>query len=115
MKLPRSVIGKRATVIWRDPCNASVKSHDLAGHSDVPRGTQILATQEEECVIEDITDGVVRLRHTLGRDSVLVPDPSHDVTCTWVQEAVIESIVVYEPSRTLPMGGADDQSGAATE
>jgi hypothetical protein len=101
MKIPRSWIGRRATVVWRDPCSAHVKSH-VKDHSDVPRGPAVLATQEEECVIADNTDGVVMLRHTLGRDSAMVPDPTDDLYCSWVPEALIESVTLYlaEPAKT---------------
>jgi hypothetical protein len=94
MKIPRSWIGRRATVVWRDPCSAHVKSH-VRDHSDVPRGPAVLATQEEEAVIMAIEDGVVTLRHTLGRDSSLVPDPTDDLYLTWVPEAAVESVTLW--------------------
>ena len=94
MKIPRGWIGRRATVTWRDPCSAHVKSH-VKGHSDVPRGPDVLAVQEEEAVIMDVVDGVVTLRHTWGRDSAHVPDPTDDLYLTWVPEALIEKVMLW--------------------
>ena len=96
MKISRAFLGKFCEVVWRDPCSCHVKSHtkDL---SDIPKGRIVLATQRERGVIDDVTDGVVRIVHTIGTDSPLVPDPSTDLYVTWVDEALIESITVYAP------------------
>jgi len=57
----------------------------------------VLATQRERGVIDDVTDGVVRIVHTEGIDSPLVPDPSTDLYVTFVPESLIESITIYAP------------------
>ena len=101
MKVGRQYLGKRVEVVWRDPCSANVKSH-ARDHTDVPKGREVLATQREQGIITDITDGVVRLEHTRGEDSPLVPEPTTDFSLTWVDEALIESIVVYEPTAKVP-------------
>lgn len=101
MKIPRSAIGQLAVITWRDPCSAHVKSH-TRDHSDLPKGTAVLATQVERGVIGDVTDGIVRIEHTEGTDSHLVPDPTDDLYCTWVPEGLIEKLVLYVESRALP-------------
>jgi hypothetical protein len=98
MKVNKSYLGKRVEVIWRDPCSAHIKSHDLKNYADVPKGREVLAYQEEQGVIDDVTDGVVRIRHTKGLDSPIVPDQSADLYYTWVDENLIEKITVFEPS-----------------
>ena len=100
MKIPRGLIGKLVELVWRDPCTAHVKSHARDG-SDIPRGRAILAYQTERGRITDVTEGVVRLEHTRGEDSPLTPDPSTDLSCTWIVEDLIESLTVYEP---VPVG-----------
>ena len=96
MKVSKALVGKFVEVVWRDPCNAHIKSH-TRDHSDVPKGRAILATQRERGVVGDVTEGVVRIEHTLGSDSPLVPDPNDDLSVTWVPEENIESITVFEP------------------
>ena len=94
MKITKAHVGRVCEVVWRDPCSAHVKSHQR-DFSDVPRGTAVLATQRERGVIDDVTDGVVRIVHTVGTDSPVVPDPTTDLYVTWVPDSLIESITVY--------------------
>ena len=96
MKVPRSAVGRIVELVWRDPCHCNVKSHTRDG-SDIPRGRAILATQTERGRITDITDGVIRIEHTRGEDSPLNPDPSIDVSATWVVEDLIESLTLWTP------------------
>lgn len=98
MKITKAYLGRFVEVVWRDPCSASVKSH-ARDRGDIPRGLAVLATQRERGVIDDITDDVVRIIHTEGTDSPLMPDSSLDLYATWVPAALIESIVVYQPVR----------------
>lgn len=96
MKITKAHLGRLAEVVWRDPCSAHVKSH-LSDFSDVPAGLSVLATQRERGVIDNVTDGVIRIVHTIGTDSPVVPDPSTDLYVTWVPEALVESITIYAP------------------
>jgi len=97
VKIPRAVIGKFAEVTWRDPGNGRVTSHDRKNRSDVARGMEALATWREYGVIDDVTEGVVRIIHSIGEDPPRVDDKSDDFFCTWVPEALVEQIRVFEP------------------
>lgn len=101
MKIPRSALGKLVVITWRDPCSAHVTSH-TKDHADLPKGMSILATQVERGVLGDVTDGVARIEHTAGTDSPLVPNPTDEFYCTWVPEGLIDALVIYEPTATLP-------------
>lgn len=105
MKVSRGLLGKVVVLVWRDPGFCHFKSHAQDGLADVPKGMIALATQEEVGIIEDITEGVVRLRHTMGTDPEHVQDKSVDRTCTWVHEALVERIDIYEKTQTQ----ADDR------
>lgn len=62
------------------------------------RGEKALATWEEQGIIDDVTDGVARIVHSRGSDAswVTEDDRSVELSCTWVPEALIEKITVYE-------------------
>ena len=96
MNVPKKLIGKYVEVVWRDPVSCTVKSYreDL---SDIPSPDQFLATQRERGVLGAVENGVVRIDHTIGTDAPVVPGPSIDVQCSFVQEAVIESLMVMVP------------------
>lgn len=93
MNVPKKLIGRYVEIVWRDPVTCTVKSYrtDL---SDIPSPDQFLATQRERGVLGAVENGCVRIDHTIGTDAPLVPNPSIDVQCTFVQEAVIESLTV---------------------
>lgn len=114
MKVGKGYLGKRVELVWRDPCSAQVKSNDIKTYSDVPRGRDVLAIQEEQGVIDDITDGVVRIRHTRGLDSPILGDDQGAILFyTWVDEQLVESIIVLEPVREIKdNGGTTSTLGA---
>lgn len=85
-------------VIWRDPGTGHTKVR-LADRSDGAGGQGALATWRERGVIDNMTDGVARIVHSEGTDASYVTEDekSLELSCTWVPEALIEKIVVYEP------------------
>lgn len=89
MKITKAYVGKFVELTWKDP------GSDRGRLRDVPKGRAALATWREYGVIDDITDGVVRIIHSAGRD----PGVSEidEVQWTVVDEALIEQIVVFEP------------------
>lgn len=97
MKLTRAHLGKVVEVIWRDPGTGHTKTRS-ADRSDGARGQGALATWRERGVIDDLTDGVARIVHSEGQDACYVSedDRSLELSCTWVPEALIEKITVFE-------------------
>lgn len=93
MKIGRSYLGQRVTVTWRDPREATV--HDDS--HPATRGIAALAIQENEGVIDDITDGVVRIRHNKATHPQDMPHPT-EWSFTWLQEDLITEIIVWTKS-----------------
>lgn len=95
MKLTRAHLGRVVEVVWRDPGTGHTKTR---GTEMGARGQGALATWKERGVIDDITDGVARIVHSEGLDAcyVMGDDRSVELSCTWVPEALIEKITVYE-------------------
>ena len=88
MKISKQLVGKMVELVWRDPKFDRVK---LAG---IRRGLSALAIWHERGVVGDISEDVVRIDHSIGWDP---GDPAPDeVTCTWIHEALIESLTVYD-------------------
>ena len=96
MNIPKRLIGKYVEIVWRDPVTCTVKSF-VPDLSDIPSPDKFLAMQKERGVLGAVENGVVRIDHTMGTDSVLTPNPSTDIQMTCVQEAVIESCTVMVP------------------
>lgn len=90
MKVGRHYIGVRVTVKWHDPMQENYKV------AEAPVGLKALAVWEEEGVIDDITEGVVRVRHSVGYNP-----PNHDVPdealYTYIVDDLIDEIIEYEP------------------
>jgi hypothetical protein len=98
MRVPRSYIGKQVELVWRDPRGVRVSCQI----EQVLKGMAALATWKERGVIDDLTDGVVRIIHSEGHNPI-DPDehkstPEYQVT--WVPEALVESITIMEPMKT---------------
>jgi len=94
MKISRSIIGKYVEMIWRDPMGAVKLRSYLPDRSDLPKGTASLASWKERGVVDDLTEGIVRIVHSHGTDPpmrVKGEDSSEDFSLTWVPEALIES------------------------
>jgi hypothetical protein len=105
VKVSKSYLGKVVSVQWKDPRWDRVSSTDK-DRSDVPRGRAALATWREYGVIDDITEGVVRIVHSAGEEgSRSMKDiGGDDFVDSWVPEELIESVTVYEPMREEPVG-----------
>lgn len=92
MRIPRSLIGKEVKFLWMDPTGMKVKSHVPGDRSSLPRGRGALATWTEYGLLDDVTDGVVRLLQSVGVDGVLDPEKTDDYTIVYVPEVLIEHI-----------------------
>lgn len=99
MKVGRAYLGKQVKLTWRDPREAVI--HEL----DHPfaRGQGALATQVNYGLIDDITEGVVRIRHNEASHPQDRPNPS-EWSVTWVPE---ELIVAVELPNDTPKNPGD--------
>ena len=63
MKVGRQYLGKVVEIRWRDPgCYLRQEAHELRS------GLAALALWKEYGVVDDVTDGVVRIVHSAGHD-----------------------------------------------
>lgn len=106
MRVGRSYLGKIVEVTWRDPTGTSRR----VKLSKAPRGMAALSSWKERGVIDDITDGVIRIVHSSGEDPPGDPDPEPEIFCTWVPEALIETIQVLEAAKTAGEEAGDGGS-----
>jgi len=102
VKVSRGHLGKYVEITWRDPGAAKVRSREFTSHADIPKGWAALATWQERGILDDVTDGVARIVHSQGRDPGHVDDPADEFYITWVPEALIEAVKVFEPIAALP-------------
>src|SRR3990167_7518360 len=92
MKVSKSLIGCMVKVRWIDPMTATTT---VRVEGPPRRGRSGLAVHVENGIIDDITDGVVRIMHYAAtHPGEEQPD---EYRHTWVQEDLIEAIQVYEP------------------
>jgi len=97
MKVGRQYIGKLVEVRWRDPGTGHAKGRK---REELPRGLAALAAWVERGVIDDITDGVIRVVHSEGRQAQHVEGVDElEVSCTWVPDDLVDSITVFEASK----------------
>ena len=92
MKVKRDLIGKDVRIIWRDPVSDHEKLVSLK--EPLKKGRAALATWIERGVIDDITEGVVRLlvavTYSAGEDR---PD---EALVGWIPEELIDEIEIAE-------------------
>ena len=92
MKVGRQYIGKLCEVIWRDPIQGLRVDPDRA-----PKGEAALATWREFGILSDLTDGVLRIDHSVGENPPGDIDRGREVLPSYVQEAIVERITVLVP------------------
>ena len=90
MKVGRQYIGKYVEIIWRDPIGGR---HEVEA-SELPRGRTALAVWRERGVIDDVTEGVVRLIQSDNEGSPI--GVKKEVEAGWVPEELIDRIEIYE-------------------
>ena len=95
MKVPKSYLGKIVEITWRDPYEGERMSLRNA-----PKGFQALATWVEYGVIDDITDGIIRLYHSKAVNPPYVATDQVEIVPSFLHEALIETIRVLEPIKT---------------
>lgn len=89
MKIARSLVGKTVEITWKDPNSWKGPLALLV------RGRGALATWKEYGVLYDVTDGVVLIAHSLAQSPG--ETEADEIVRTAVDEALIESLVVYNP------------------
>lgn len=93
MKVGKNYLGKVVEVQWRDPTSGGRRAH----LSEAPVGRAALATWREYGVVDNITDGIIRIVHSAGADPGLPPESTDEIMWTVVPEELIERIRVFEP------------------
>lgn len=80
---------------WLDPNERAIEIHTRDG-SDVPKGMAALSRRRERGLLDDYTEGVLRICHwdAFDVDGERVDEAKY----TWVHEALIVKVTVYQPS-----------------
>jgi len=92
MKISKSLIGCMVKIRWIDPMTATTT---VRVEGPPKRGRAGLATQVENGIIDDITEGVVRIMHYEATHPG--EDQPDEYRHTWVLEDLVESVQLYEP------------------
>ena len=95
MKVSRRLVGRMVEVTWRDPGASRVPK--TSPHA---KGKAALATWLDRGILDDLTDGVLRIVHS---DGFSQGDTTADeIFATWVPEDLVESITAFIPEPTMP-------------
>jgi hypothetical protein len=92
VKISQKCIGKVVKIVWWDPSGP-----ERMPMKDALKGRPALGKWTEYGVIDDITDGVVRLRQSEARDGRGIPNDDDEGSYTWTLEELVESIEILEP------------------
>ena len=97
MKVPKSYVGSVVAVTWRDP--VSMRRKEL---HEAKVGMDALATWTEYGMLDDLTDGVLRICHSEGYDGN--QDKRDEICYTAVWEVLVTNIrrLVDEPVLSAP-------------
>ena len=95
MKVPRRFVGRMVEVIWQDPGARRVPKQ-----SPYTKGRAALATWRDRGILDDLTDGVLRIVHSDGYSPGDVT--SDEIFASWVPEDLVETIVVFVPEPPGP-------------
>ena len=97
MKITKALIGKTVKLTWEDPTGGRER-YDL---EKAPKGRAALAKWEEYGVIDDISEGVVRLCHSFAFESPTAPAPDEGIF-GWIVEELITDCKVLEERKDEP-------------
>ena len=96
MKVTKAYLGKHVEVVWLDPLGALREPVDKA-----PKGRAALGEWTEYGVIDDLTDGVVRVIHSRVRNP---GSPEYDeISYTVVPEELVTKITILERVENGPL------------
>lgn len=97
MKVTRAYLGRVCRITWEDP----VSENDRIAVTEAAKGKKALAKWVEYGLIDDITEGVVRFRHSESYDPG--EGEVHEALFGWVVEDLITEITPLIPEQ-LPNG-----------
>jgi len=91
MKVSRALVGRVVEIQWMDPGTFNVDLDKL------PLGRAALATWLEWGRLQDVTDGVLLVAHSVGT-SAGDKDPD-EVHCSAIHEALVEKLTAMSPDK----------------
>jgi hypothetical protein len=100
MKVPKAYVGSAVKVTWRDPISMARKEL-----WEVPTGMDALATWVEYGVLDDLTDGVLRIVHSEGFTSGKGVKDEICYTAVWEVLVVDIRKMVEEPVSDSSVSG----------
>ena len=102
MKIGRTYVGQEVRLTWSDTAFNHWNENSMG---PLPKGRAALARQIERGMIDDVTEGVVRIVHT---ETTHPGDSKPGAwSVTWVPEEVVTDIVVLSPRPQQPVEGKE--------
>lgn len=92
MKITKHYIGKEVRITWLDPCSQRVSLENAM------KGKAALAKWVERGIVDDLTDGVVRLVQSQAFSGLSAVEPDEGIF-GWIPEDLIEKIEIMEPEK----------------
>ena len=96
MKVSRRFVGRMVEITWLDPGARRVPKQ-----SPHAKGKAALAIWRDRGVLDDFTDGVLRIVHSDACFAGGIDEPD-EIFATWVPEDLVESVVLFNPEPTTP-------------
>ena len=96
MRVTKAVIGKYVEITWRDPTSGRMELQRA------PVGRKALSTWKERGVVDDVTEGVVRVVHSAGKGPDGDEGEVDEIQYTSIDETLIEVLDVYVKAETEP-------------
>jgi hypothetical protein len=90
MKITKHYLGREVRITWLDPCS---QRHEI---ETALKGKAALAKWIERGIVDDLTDGVVRLLQSQAFTGTSATEPDEAIF-GWIPEDLIESIELMEP------------------
>ena len=100
MKVARTYVGQEVRLTWADP---SFQHWSSAASGPPPKGRAALSKQVERGLIDDVSEGVVRIVHTETTHPGETQPGAWSMT--WVPEESVTEIVVLVPQAKPVEGG----------
>lgn len=92
MKISSKYIGRVVRIVWLDPAGP-----ERMPVSKAPKGRAALAHWTEYGIVDDITEGVIRLKQSEAKDGSGQPDPDDEGSFSWTLEDLVTEITILVP------------------